>query len=100
MSYSSFTCLPDDAIDKVIDELNKPRSVCVGPLEEIDYWRYRCKTLTSVNEALRAKDVQEIIELWNACNPDAPPFNRALEIKSLMAEAKDNARWVKSDYCA
>lgn len=65
----------------------------VGPLEEIEYWRYRCKTLTTVNEALRNKEVMEVAERWNALpNPDATHFDRVAEIQGLMAEAKDNAR--------
>ena len=73
--------------------MNKPRPVTVGPLEEIDYWRYRSKTLTSINEALRSKEVTEITDRWNALsNSEATHFNRATEIQALMAETKDNAR--------
>ncbi|KAL5967709.1 Dynein heavy chain 10 axonemal [Taenia solium] len=83
------------AIDKTINDLNKPRPVTVGPLEEIEYWRYRCKTLTTVNEALRSKEVMDVAERWNALpNPDATHFDRVAEIRGLMAEAKDNARFL------
>ncbi|CDS38073.1 dynein heavy chain [Echinococcus multilocularis] len=82
-------------IDKTINDLNKPRSVAVGPLEEIEYWRYRCKTLTTVNEALRSKEVVEVVDCWNAlANLDATHFDRVTEIRMLMAEAKDNARFL------
>ncbi|KAL5105240.1 Dynein heavy chain 10 axonemal [Taenia crassiceps] len=82
-------------IDKTINDLNKPRPVTVGPLEEIEYWRYRCKTLTTVNEALRSKEAMEVAERWNALpNPDAAHFDRIAEIRGLMMEAKDNARFL------
>lgn len=65
----------------------------MGPLEEIDFWRYRCKTLTSINEALRGKEVMDVAERWNSLTqPEAVQFDRTAEIRDLMAEAKDNAR--------
>ncbi|VDM32164.1 unnamed protein product [Hydatigera taeniaeformis] len=96
--FEPFRSLIDNwnaAIDTTINDLNKPRPVTVGPLEEIEYWRHRCKTLTTVNEALRSKEVIEVAERWNALpNPDATHFDRGAEIRGLMAEAKDNARFL------
>lgn len=72
----------------------KPRSVLTGPLEEVDYWRYRYKTLTSINEALKDKAVLDVAELWNSVtNAGVAEFNRTREIRRLMAEAKDIARY-------
>ncbi|VDM01560.1 unnamed protein product, partial [Schistocephalus solidus] len=84
----------DQVISDVLTKLDEPRPVTVGPLEEIDYWRYRGKILTSVNESLRTKEATHIIELWNAANPDLPKCDRVAKIRALMAEAKDNARFL------
>ncbi|VDN10327.1 unnamed protein product [Dibothriocephalus latus] len=84
----------DQVISDVLTKLDEPRPVTVGPLEEIDYWRYRGKILTSVNESLRTKEATHIIELWNAANPDMPKSDRVAKIRALMAEAKDNARFL------
>lgn len=83
----------EESIMGVIKKLDETRSVSVGPLEEIDYWRYRSKTLTSVNESLLTKQAKEIIDIWDAANPEIP-YKRPSKIKALMAEAKDNARYV------
>ncbi|VDP78568.1 unnamed protein product [Echinostoma caproni] len=82
----------DDQIDQVLTNLDKPRPISSGPLEEVDYWRYRCKVLTAVAEALRTKTARWVIDAWSVLCPDATPYGRGAEIKALMLEAKDNSR--------
>ncbi|KAF5400759.1 hypothetical protein PHET_05409 [Paragonimus heterotremus] len=83
----------DDQIDAVIAALDRPRPISSGPLEEVDYWRYRCKVLTAVAEALRSKTARWVMNAWVVLNPDALPYNRGAEIKAQMLEAKDNSRY-------
>ncbi|VDO02037.1 unnamed protein product, partial [Rodentolepis nana] len=97
-TFEQFKLLIDSwnaQIDNTIRELIKPRSVLTGPLEEVDYWRYRYKTLTSINEALKDKAVMNATELWNSVSHvGVVEFNRTKEIRRLMAEAKDIARFL------
>nr|CAK6928263.1 unnamed protein product [Fasciola hepatica] len=81
----------DEQINQVLTNLNKPRPISTGPLEEVDHWRYRCKILTAVAEALRTKTARWVINAWSTLNPDAEPYSRGAEIKALMLEAKDNS---------
>ncbi|KAF6767752.1 hypothetical protein AHF37_09758, partial [Paragonimus kellicotti] len=84
----------DDQIDAVLAALDRPRPVSSGPLEEVDYWRYRCKVLTAVTEALRSKTARWVMNAWVVLNPDALPYSRGAEIKAQMLEAKDNSRFL------
>ncbi|GAA49056.1 dynein-1-alpha heavy chain flagellar inner arm I1 complex [Clonorchis sinensis] len=86
-------CL-DQQIDAVMELLNPSRSTECGPLDEVDYWRHRCKVLTAIAEALRSKKSQWVINAWAVLNPEAPPYNRGAEIKAQMLEAKDNSRFL------
>ncbi|OON18583.1 hypothetical protein X801_05563 [Opisthorchis viverrini] len=81
----------DQQIDSVMERLNPYRTTDCGPLDEVDYWRHRCKVLTAIAEALRSKKSQWVINAWAVLNPEAPPYNRGAEIKAQMLEAKDNA---------
>lgn len=85
--------ISDEEIDAVLTQLDKPRSVTTGPLEEVDYWRYRSKILTAVTEALRTKVARWVIDAWDTLCPEAQRWDRASEIKALMLEAKDNSRY-------
>ncbi|CAH8459255.1 unnamed protein product [Dicrocoelium dendriticum] len=84
----------DDQIDAVLAALDQPRPISSGPLDEVDYWRYRCKVLTAVSEALRSKTARWVMQAWTVLNPDAPPYGRGSEIKAQMLEAKDNSRFL------
>ncbi|KAF7256044.1 hypothetical protein EG68_05470 [Paragonimus skrjabini miyazakii] len=84
----------DDQIDAVLAALDRPRPISSGPLEEVDYWRYRCKVLTAVAEALRSKTARWVMNAWVVLNPDTLPYNRGAEIKAQMLEAKDNSRFL------
>ncbi|TPP58519.1 Dynein-1-alpha heavy chain flagellar inner arm I1 complex [Fasciola gigantica] len=84
----------NEQINQVLTNLNKPRPISTGPLEEVDHWRYRCKILTAVAEALRTKTARWVINAWSTLNPDAEPYSRGAEIKALMLEAKDNSRFL------
>ncbi|KAG5441844.1 Dynein heavy chain 10, axonemal [Clonorchis sinensis] len=84
----------DQQIDAVMELLNPSRSTECGPLDEVDYWRHRCKVLTAIAEALRSKKSQWVINAWAVLNPEAPPYNRGAEIKAQMLEAKDNSRFL------
>ncbi|KAA3678865.1 dynein heavy chain, axonemal, partial [Paragonimus westermani] len=84
----------DDQIDAVLAVLDRPRPISSGPLEEVDYWRYRYKVLTAVAEALRSKTARWVMNAWIVLNPDALPYNRGAEIQAQMVEAKDNSRFL------
>ncbi|CAH8834746.1 unnamed protein product [Trichobilharzia szidati] len=82
----------DEQIDGALEILDKPRPISLGPLDEVDHWRYRSKILTAISESLNTKQSRWAIDTWSILNPDLQPYTRGAEIKSLMFEAKDNSR--------
>ncbi|CAH8443146.1 unnamed protein product [Heterobilharzia americana] len=84
----------DVQIDGVLEILNKPRPISLGPLDEVDYWRYRSKILTAILESLKTKPSCWAINAWSILNPHLSPYTRSTDIKSLMFEAKDNSRFL------
>ncbi|VEL20143.1 unnamed protein product, partial [Protopolystoma xenopodis] len=75
---------------KVLLRLDEPRPINTGPLEEVDYWRLRNKTLTAISDALHSRDSQRAIKAWRLLNPEGHQYTRYLDVKALMLEAKDN----------
>ena len=81
----------DNKIDTTLMELNQHRTVACGPLEEVDYWRYRSNVLTSILEELKLPIIQHLYKIYDTIKRSTTTYIH--DLQTLLYESKDNTRF-------
>lgn len=108
-----------ETIEKSLDtDINVNAGPDAGPRTELDFWRSKMQSLTSVIEQLKRKDIDNVIRIINICSKPTGENNYALtnikinretlahltlEFKKIearltesMNEAKDNVKYLST----
>jgi len=83
-------------ISRTIDQLSKQQPAAPGPLAEVELWRGRYITFSSLLEQLHSPHLPEIIKVLDKINSQSVPnFNAQLEdLDRYVKEAKSNVEFL------